>query len=152
MAAYAAATHAEHIVLYAAVPAIFFATQVLRAVLRQSMVMQILGEYGPQLLRAAVADVLGCWLWSILLFVYILSSAFAGPSAGEASVTGSTAPPKPQSSAIDPYGAFPCRRVGERMRVSRVPETGPIRAIAGWARGCPCCAALVVKHCGRAQR
>jgi len=76
MAGYAAATHAEHIVLYAAVPAIFFATQVLRAVLRQSMVMQILGEYGPQLLRAAVADVLGCWLWSILLFVYILSSAF----------------------------------------------------------------------------
>jgi hypothetical protein len=76
MAGYAAATHAEHILLYAAVPAIFFAAQVLRAVLRQMMVMQILSEYGPQLWRAAVADVLGCWLWSILLFVYILSSAF----------------------------------------------------------------------------
>jgi len=76
MAGYAAGTHAEHILLYAAVPAIFFAGQVLRAVLRQVMVMQILSEYGPQLSRAAVADVLGCWLWSVLLFVYILSSAF----------------------------------------------------------------------------
>jgi len=76
MAGYAAATHAEHILLYAAVPAIFFAGQVLRAVLRQLVAMQLLSEYGPQLWRAAAADVLGCWLWSVLLFVYILSSAF----------------------------------------------------------------------------
>jgi ceramide glucosyltransferase len=76
LAGYAAAIHAEHILLYAAVPAIFFAGQVVRAVLRQLVAMQILSEYGPQLWRAAVADVLGCWLWSVLLFVYILSSAF----------------------------------------------------------------------------
>ena len=76
MAGYAAATHGEHIFLYATVPAVFFAGQVLRAVLRQVMVMQILSEYGLQLWRAAAADVLGCWLWSILLLVYILSSAF----------------------------------------------------------------------------
>lgn len=76
LAGYAAATHSGHTLLYAAVPTIFFAGQVVRAVLRQSMVMQLLSEYGQQLLRASVIDVLGCWLWSILLFIYILSSAF----------------------------------------------------------------------------
>jgi cellulose synthase/poly-beta-1,6-N-acetylglucosamine synthase-like glycosyltransferase len=76
LAGYAAATHAAHIVLYATVPALFFAGQVFRAVLRQLMAMQLLGEYSPQLWRAAAVDVLGCWLWSGLLFVYIFSSAF----------------------------------------------------------------------------
>ena len=76
LAGYAAAIHAEHIVLYAAVPALFFAGQIFRAVLRQFAAMQILSEYSPQLWRAATADVLGCWIWSVLLFVYILSSAF----------------------------------------------------------------------------
>ncbi len=76
LAGYAAAAHAEHILLYAAVPALFFVGQVLRAMLRQLMAMQILSEYGPQLWRAAAADVLGCWLWSALLLLFILSSAF----------------------------------------------------------------------------
>lgn len=76
MAGYAAAVHAEHILLCAAVPAVFFAGQVLRAALRQLAAMQILSEYGPQLWRAAAADVLGCSLWSALLFFFILSSAF----------------------------------------------------------------------------
>ncbi len=76
MAGYAAATHAEHILLYATVPALFFGGQVLRAMLRQLAAMRILGEYGPQLWRAAAADVLGCWLWSALLCLFILSSAF----------------------------------------------------------------------------
>jgi len=76
LAGYAAATHAEHILLYAAVPAVFFVGQVIRAMLRQLLVVQVLSEYSLQLWRAAAADVLGCWLWSILLFAYILSSAF----------------------------------------------------------------------------
>jgi ceramide glucosyltransferase len=76
LAGYAAFTHAEHILLYAAVPAIFFAGQVLRALLRQLLAVRVLSEYSLQLWRAAVADILGCWLWSVLLFGYILSSAF----------------------------------------------------------------------------
>lgn len=76
VAGYAAAIHGQHILLYAAVPAVFFVGQVIRAVLRQLMAMQLLSEYGPQLFRAAAADVLGCWFWSTLLFLYILSSAF----------------------------------------------------------------------------
>jgi len=76
LAGAAATTHAEHVLLYAAVPALFFAGQVLRAVLRQLVAVQVLSEYGPQLWRAAAADVLGCWLWSALLLLFILSSAF----------------------------------------------------------------------------
>jgi ceramide glucosyltransferase len=74
-AVYAVAIHAEHALLYAAVPAVFFAGQITRAVLRQISMTWTLNEHLPQLLPAAVADVLGCWLWSLVLFVLILSSA-----------------------------------------------------------------------------
>jgi len=62
--------------LYAAVPVIFFAGQLLRAVLRQRMAMKILGQYRSRLAPAAVADILGSWLWSLLLLFVLLSSAF----------------------------------------------------------------------------
>jgi ceramide glucosyltransferase len=75
LAGYAAAIHADHIVLYAAVPVVFYVGQVIRAILRQLLAVEILSEYGPQLWWAAAADVLGGWLWSALLFVFILSSA-----------------------------------------------------------------------------
>jgi len=76
LAAWAAAMHAEHIALYAAVPVIFGAGLILRATLRQLMATRILSAYLPQLAPAAIADMLGCWLWSGLLFLFILSSAF----------------------------------------------------------------------------
>ena len=75
-AVYAAATHAEHILLYAAVPIFFFAGLLTRAVLRQLMAVRILKEHLPQLSRAAAADVLGCSFWSFVLFLCLLSSAF----------------------------------------------------------------------------
>jgi ceramide glucosyltransferase len=75
-ALYAAATHAEHLLLYAAVPVLFFAGHLLRAVLRQLAAARVLRDHLPQLGRAAVADVLGCWLWSPLLLALLLSSAF----------------------------------------------------------------------------
>ena len=86
-ALYAGATHAEHLVLYAAVPIVFFAGQLLRAVLRQLAMVKAIGanDYSPgandrspllaRLLPAAVADVLGCWLWSLLLLALLLSSS-----------------------------------------------------------------------------
>jgi cellulose synthase/poly-beta-1,6-N-acetylglucosamine synthase-like glycosyltransferase len=74
-ALYAGATHAEHIVLYAAVPLAFFAGQLLRAVLRQLAMAKALNEHLAQLLPAAAADVFGCWLWSLLLLALLLSSA-----------------------------------------------------------------------------
>ncbi len=74
-ALYAAAVHGAHVVLYAAVASVFFVGQVTRAVLRQLAVAKILREHLSQLLPAAAADVFGCWLWSMVLLVLMLSSA-----------------------------------------------------------------------------
>ncbi len=74
-ALYAGATHAEHILLYAAVPIVFFTGQLTRAVLRQLAMAKALSEHLARLLPAAAADVLGCWFWSILLLILLLSSA-----------------------------------------------------------------------------
>jgi ceramide glucosyltransferase len=74
-ALYAGAAHAEHLVLYAAVPVVFFTGQLLRAVLRQLAMAKALNEHLAQLLPAAAADVFGCWLWSLLLLALLLSSA-----------------------------------------------------------------------------
>ena len=75
VAVYAATTGAGNALLCAAVPAVFFVGQVIRAVLRQSMAMKILGEYRSRLKWAAVVDLFGSWLWSVLLFALIASSA-----------------------------------------------------------------------------
>ncbi|MCL5282026.1 MAG: glycosyltransferase [Planctomycetes bacterium] len=74
-ALYAGAIHAEHIVLYAAVPLVFFTGQLLRAVLRQLAMAKALNEHLARLLPAAAADVFGCWFWSLLLLALLLSSA-----------------------------------------------------------------------------
>jgi hypothetical protein len=74
-AIYAGVVHAEHVVLYAAVPLIFFWGQLTRAVLRQLSMAKVLSEHLPQLLPAVAADVFGCWLWSLVLFVLMLSSS-----------------------------------------------------------------------------
>lgn len=74
-ALYTAAVHGEHLVLYAAVAGVFFAGQVTRAVLRQLAMAKVLREHLSPLLPAAVADVFGCWFWSILLLALMLSSA-----------------------------------------------------------------------------
>jgi hypothetical protein len=62
--------------LCAAVPVTFFAGQLLRAVLRQRMAMKILSPYRQQLAPTAIADIGGSWLWSLLLLLALLSSAF----------------------------------------------------------------------------
>jgi cellulose synthase/poly-beta-1,6-N-acetylglucosamine synthase-like glycosyltransferase len=76
LAVHAAVIHARHLPLYAAVPAFFFAGQLLRAVLRQLVAARILPEHLVRLYPAAVADVLGGWFWSLVLFAMLLSSAF----------------------------------------------------------------------------
>ncbi len=73
---YAAATGAEHVGLFVAVPIVFFAGQLLRVVLRQSLAVRLLRDRPANLRPAVAADVLGFWFWSGLLLVFILSSAF----------------------------------------------------------------------------
>lgn len=75
LAIYGAATHAEHMLLYVAVPLVFFLGQLTRAVLRQMMVVNILPEQASQLMPAALADVFVCWLWSPIPLMLMLSSA-----------------------------------------------------------------------------
>jgi len=76
VALYAAHVHTGHPALAAAIPCLFLTGQLARAVLRQLIAAQILKAQLPQLMPAALADILGCWLWSIVLLGSLVSSAF----------------------------------------------------------------------------
>ncbi len=67
---------APYRLLYAAALGVYFAGQVLRAVLRQIAAFRLLPEHASSLKAAAWADIAGCWLWAPLLMVIMLSSAF----------------------------------------------------------------------------
>jgi ceramide glucosyltransferase len=65
--------------ILAAVPILFFAAQFIRAVLRQKMAYKLLNYEQRETSdgrRAMVADLLFFWLWSPLMLVFIISSAF----------------------------------------------------------------------------
>jgi len=76
IAVYAATTKDKNILLFAAVPVVFFVSQLLQAILRQKMISKLLQNDWPQLKPARDADILAFWLWSILLLFLIISSAF----------------------------------------------------------------------------
>ena len=62
--------------LYTSVPVVFFAGQLIRVILRQAMIARILDQHARRMKPAMLADLLGFWLWSLLLLIFILSSAF----------------------------------------------------------------------------
>jgi cellulose synthase/poly-beta-1,6-N-acetylglucosamine synthase-like glycosyltransferase len=66
----------ENLLPCVAVPVTFGIGQLFRAVLRQRMALNILAEYRSQLAPTTWADILGSWLWSLLLMSLLLSSAF----------------------------------------------------------------------------
>jgi ceramide glucosyltransferase len=76
LAIYAGITQNPHIWLFAAVPILFFIAQLTRAILRQCMASKLLAEDWPRLEIAAIADITLFWLWSPLMLILILSSAF----------------------------------------------------------------------------
>ncbi|MHC4622706.1 MAG: glycosyltransferase [Planctomycetota bacterium] len=76
LAIYAAMIGAESMSLYAAVPIVFLAGQFFRAILRQKMIGRLLEKDIAQMKIAMAADILASWLWSPLLLLFILSSAF----------------------------------------------------------------------------
>jgi len=95
LAIYAAIIKDVNLTLFAAVPIVFFIGQMIRAMLRQKMANQLLkyksrvtshpsSEAGllrrtdesHEMRAACVADILLSWLWSLLLLVFIISSAF----------------------------------------------------------------------------
>ena len=75
LAGYAWSIGADHLAFYAAVPVVSFISQLVRVILRQTMVVRVLGEQGLSARSAMWADVLGFWFWSIFQLVFILSSA-----------------------------------------------------------------------------
>jgi ceramide glucosyltransferase len=55
---------------------VFFAGEIARAILRQKMALLLLKKDRTNLTAAAAVDIAGCWLWTILNFLLIISSAF----------------------------------------------------------------------------
>jgi len=76
LAIYAGAVQNEHLLLFTAVPVVFFAGQLIRAILRQRMAGKLLEHERPKMKVARAADILAFWLWSVLMLFLIISSAF----------------------------------------------------------------------------
>jgi len=76
LAVYAAAISDKYLLLFTAVPILFFTSQLTRAILRQKMIGRLLKSDAAQMKTAAVADILFFWAWSFLLLFFIISSAF----------------------------------------------------------------------------
>jgi cellulose synthase/poly-beta-1,6-N-acetylglucosamine synthase-like glycosyltransferase len=76
LAVYAAAISDRNLSLFAAVPIVFFASQMGRAIIRQRMISKLLKEDLLKMKAAMAADILLFWIWSALLLLIIISSAF----------------------------------------------------------------------------
>ncbi|MFA6424909.1 MAG: glycosyltransferase family 2 protein [Phycisphaerae bacterium] len=62
--------------LFVAAAAVFFVSQITRAVMRQSVIFKLLPEDAEKMKIAAMADIVGGPIWSIVLLACIISSAF----------------------------------------------------------------------------
>jgi hypothetical protein len=76
LAIYAGAIQNENLLLFAAVPVVFFVSQLIRAILRQRMAGKLLKHERRAMRAACAADILAFWLWSLLMVFLIISSAF----------------------------------------------------------------------------
>jgi ceramide glucosyltransferase len=76
LAVYAAAIQHKNTSLFIAVPVVFFAGQLIRAILRQEMISKLLRKDLPRMKAAMAADILAFWVWSLLMLAFIISSAF----------------------------------------------------------------------------
>ncbi len=76
LAVYAVAIGEENLLLFAAVPILFFVSQMVQAILRQRMVDTLLKKDRHKMKLAMAADILAYWVWSLLLLFFIISSAF----------------------------------------------------------------------------
>jgi ceramide glucosyltransferase len=76
VAVYAGAIRSEHLLLFTAVPVVFFFGQLIRAILRQRMAGKLLRHERRAMRAARTADILGFWLFSLLMLALIVSSAF----------------------------------------------------------------------------
>jgi len=66
----------KNLPFFTAVPILFFVSQMTRAILRQKMISKLLKKDYHKMRAACAADILFFWLWSLLLLLFIISSAF----------------------------------------------------------------------------
>jgi len=76
LAIYAASINNQNQLLYTTVPIFFFVSQLIRAILRQKMIRKVLPQHISKMKIAMFADICFFWVWSWLLFLFIISSAF----------------------------------------------------------------------------
>jgi cellulose synthase/poly-beta-1,6-N-acetylglucosamine synthase-like glycosyltransferase len=76
LAIYSARIQDENLPLFAAVPVVFFVSQLARAILRQRTANKLLRHEHQAMRAACIADILAFWLWSLVLLLLIVSSAF----------------------------------------------------------------------------
>jgi ceramide glucosyltransferase len=62
--------------IFLAVAMVFFAGQMIRAFLRQMASLRIFSDQAEKMKTAVLADIIGSPLWSLILFFFIISSAF----------------------------------------------------------------------------
>ena len=76
IAIYAWVISKSGLLLYAALPIIFYVCQIIRPILRQKMILRLLSEDKDKIAPAMYADILGNVIWSLVLLVCIVASAF----------------------------------------------------------------------------
>jgi hypothetical protein len=76
LAFYASAINDVHTLFFSVVPVLFFAGQFSRAILRQKIASAILKNERQKMKTAMFADIAFFWVWSLLLLLFIISSAF----------------------------------------------------------------------------
>ena len=76
LAVCAASANAGNLMLYIAMPIVFFIGQFIRAILRQTMIVKLLPDDFEEMKPAIFADIFGNPIWSWLLFICIAASAF----------------------------------------------------------------------------
>jgi len=76
LAVYAAAIADKRLPFFIAVPIVFLLCETGKALLRQKMIAKLLEHDRHNLKWARLADIYLSWLWSLLMFILIASSAF----------------------------------------------------------------------------
>jgi hypothetical protein len=76
MAVYASTAGDKNLPLFVFVPVLFFSSQLTRAILRQKMAGKLLEKDLDKMKPAMAVDISLCWLWSLLLLLFIISSSF----------------------------------------------------------------------------
>jgi len=75
LAAYGFSINAKYQTLLVGLPAVFFLGQMSRAILRQKMISKVLKEHLSRMKYAIAADIIFFWAASIIMLVFIVSSA-----------------------------------------------------------------------------